>query len=84
MRKERVYFLPNKPTKNRFQKAMTTIWIKEVHFNNKSVRVQILLNRTSYHFSVEFQCFLNLFTHCLSFFSGVSHPNLYIILFSIN
>ena len=84
MRKERVYFLPKKPAKNLLQKAMTTNLIKEVHFNNKSVRVQILLNRTSYHFSVELQYFLNVFTHCLSFFSGVSHPNLYIILSSIN
>ena len=81
MSKERVYFLPNKSTKNLLQRATTTIWIKEVHFNNKNVRAQILLDRTSYYFSVELQCSLNLFTHRLFFFSGVSHPNLYIILF---
>ena len=81
MSKERVYFLPNKSTKNLLQRAMTAIWIKEVHFNNKNVRAQILLDRTSYYFSVELQCSLNLFTHCLFFFSGVSHSNLYIILF---
>ena len=45
MSKGRVYFLPNKPTKDLLQTAVTTIQVQEVHFNNKSVRARILLDR---------------------------------------
>ena len=67
MSKERVYFLPNKPAKNLLQRAMTTIWIKEVHFNNKSVRAQILLDRTSHYLFCGTSVFSKPF-HTLSLF----------------